>query len=492
MNKFTIDFTAAEKKKLWKSKISLRRLEECSLKQILDAVKPGKVREKEIRKQWFDYGTIGIMSVDLSSLMSKPLFASELLSNTLGITSGIKSVIDAVRMNHTIFGGGIQGRIGEITGSNDIMRSMSSDPLRLANIVNRDLASSPHSVLDAFKPISERLSLITARPAAFDRLQQDASALAMNGLSSLFKVTGGFDSLLTKQSEISLSSSILQQDIFKGYGISSLAQELSRRSVFEQAHISGIGTALAAATSFTNLAQLNLGAFKWDDIAVAVQSDFLKVSSGYSDLLRSITEKPNWIYDAPETAKLPAQDYYIGSRILRIVSTETKSDSEIEAMDNEIHAENTDAIKKYLPVIHSDLPNLWDGALQAIHSDNPDKIRHMITSLRELYNHVLHLLAPDDAVEKWDSEKIYYDKGKPTRRGRFLYICRNLEVSNSQFSKLLKTEIDATLAMIELFQGGTHTIKSVFTNFELQFIRIKADTTLRTFLSLEFEINRRQ
>ncbi|WP_407427263.1 hypothetical protein [Arcticibacter sp.] len=492
MNKFTIDFTAAEKKKLWKAKISLRRLEDFSLKQILDAVKPDKVREKEIRKQWFDYGTTGIMSVGLSSLMSKPLFASELLSNTLDITSGIKSVIDAARMNHTIFGSVIQGSIGEITGSNDIIRSMSSNPIRLANLLSSDLDPSTHSVLDTFKPISERLSLITARSAGLRMLQQDASALAMTGLSSLFKVSGGFDSLLTKRSANSLSSSLLQQDIFKGYGISSLAQELSRRSVFEQAHISGIGAALAAATSFTKLAQSNLGAFKWDSIAGMAQSDFLKVSSGYSDLLRSINEKPNWIYDAPETAKLPAQDYYIGSRILKIVTTETENDSEIDALDHEIDADNTDAIKKYLPVIHGDLPDLWEGALQAMHSDNPDRIRHMITSLRELYNHVLHLLAPDDAVEKWDSEKTYYDRGRPTRRGRFLYICRNLEGSNSQFSKLLKAEIDATLAMIELFQGGTHTIRSVFTDYELQFIRIKADTTLRTFLSLEFEINRRQ
>jgi hypothetical protein len=173
---------------------------------------------------------------------------------------------------------------------------------------------------------------------------------------------------------------------------------------------------------------------------------------------------------------------------LKIVSTE---EDIIEEADTDIDVENLDAISRYLPVIDGDLPDLWHGALQAMHSDNPDKIRHMITSIRELYNHVLHRLAPDHAMAKWDPNQNYYHEGRPTRRGRFMYICRNLEGSSSQFAKLLKTEIDATLAMIELFQGGTHTIKSNYAPHELQFIRIKAETTLRTFLSLEFEINRK-
>jgi hypothetical protein len=105
----------------------------------------------------------------------------------------------------------------------------------------------------------------------------------------------------------------------------------------------------------------------------------------------------------------------------------------------------------------------------------------MITSMRELYNHVLDCLTPDDVVAGWDPNQAHYDKGKPTRRGRFLYICRNLEGSSSQFAKLLKAEIDATLLMIDLFNGGTHTIKSNYALNELQYIRIKAETIMRTF-----------
>src|SRR3546814_200632 len=131
-------------------------------------------------------------------------------------------------------------------------------------------------------------------------------------------------------------------------------------------------------------------------------SSDLKISAGYGEILDSIKKKPSWIYETPQIAKLPALDYYVSSRILKIVSTEKSDSVSPENLDIELREENIDAISRYLPVVHKDLLDLWNGALQAIKSQNPDKIRHMITSLRELYTHVLHILAPDKAFAKWD------------------------------------------------------------------------------------------
>jgi hypothetical protein len=339
--------------------------------------------------------------------------------------------------------------------------------------------------------------MIAPTLSAVDRLRKDTTPFVITSLSRMVQDRSSFDKVTGSVSAI-ISKSLLQQETFKRFDIGSIARELSINSTFERVHMSGIATALAAATDYTNLAEKTLGAFGWDSLGErnnlsktliqAAQKNFLNVSAGYSALLKNITDKPNWVYEAPEIAKIPAQDYYIGSRILKIVSTE---DQIAEEADTGVNEENLDSISRYLPVIHTDLPDLWHGALQSLNSDNPDKIRHMITSIRELYNHVLHRLAPDDAMAGWDPDHTHYDKGKPTRRGRFMYICRNLEGSSSQFAKLLKAEIDATLIMIDLFNGGTHSIKSNYAPHELQYIRIKAETTLRTFLCLEFEINRK-
>lgn len=471
MTKFTIDFTTSEKRKLWKAKISLRRLDDCSLNDILKAVEPNNERRKQIRRQFFEYGSEGLLDKGLASIMGIKPFGQEFFNKGIfGISSGMQTMLDMVNRNDKRYGENLRGLTGAL-----------------------EIARSSQSILDTFKPIHERLGLDTA----MEPLRKTIMPYTITGLAALGENLNSHDKILGAVDSF-LSQSLIHQEVFKKYEIGTLVSRLAMNTGFERAHMTGIGAALAATNALTDLAQRSLGSFAWDNlgrrnglselIVQTAQKEFLDVSAGYSALLRNINEKPNWIYESPETAKLPAQDYYIGSRILKIVSTEEFS---TEKEDSEIDTENTDVIGRYLPVIDSDLPDIWKGALQAMHSDNPDRIRHMITSLRELYNHVLHRLAPDDELAKWDTDQTYYDKGRPTRRGRFMYICRNLEGSNSQFSKLLKTEIDATLAMIELFQGGTHSIKSDYAPHELEYIRIKAETTMRTFLSVEFEINRK-
>jgi hypothetical protein len=42
-----------------------------------------------------------------------------------------------------------------------------------------------------------------------------------------------------------------------------------------------------------------------------------------------------------------------------------------------------------------------------------------------------------------------------------------------------------------MFQSGTHKIKSNYSPQELELILIRAELSLRTFLKVEFDINRR-
>ena len=102
-------------------------------------------------------------------------------------------------------------------------------------------------------------------------------------------------------------------------------------------------------------------------------------------------------------------------------------------------------------------------------SKNPDKVRHTITSLRELITQILHTSAPDNELKQKYTEPKYYYNGKPTRRTRIEYILFN-KYSNSSLVDIIDKDIVAILEMFNLFQEGTHKVVSSLSDDELKFI----------------------
>jgi Predicted pPIWI-associating nuclease len=123
------------------------------------------------------------------------------------------------------------------------------------------------------------------------------------------------------------------------------------------------------------------------------------------------------------------------------------------------HPKKDLAFEVLLSNLDPDLLSLLGGARGALTSSNPDRVRHFSSSLRELFTQVLHRLAPDKAVQSWTLNPDHYDdKGRPTRRARLLYICR--DINHGEFSAFLEAEILAILKFLNLFQGGTHKVRS--------------------------------
>ena len=126
------------------------------------------------------------------------------------------------------------------------------------------------------------------------------------------------------------------------------------------------------------------------------------------------------------------------------------------------------SLEKLLEEINPDLLNPLQGARQALHTNNPDRVRHIAASLRELIGHVCRQLAPDD-IRAWNTNPDYYDdKGKPTRKARLLYICR--EIDSGPLSKLVGREVSSILTLIDGLNGGTHGVAPRFTDRQLQAI----------------------
>ena len=112
---------------------------------------------------------------------------------------------------------------------------------------------------------------------------------------------------------------------------------------------------------------------------------------------------------------------------------------------------------------------LLNGAEQSFLSKNPDRVRHTITSLRELITQILHTCAPDDDLKRKYTDSKYYHNGKPTRRTRIEYILSN-KYSNSSLADIIDKDIVAILEMFILFQEGTHKVVSSLSDDELKFV----------------------
>ena len=137
--------------------------------------------------------------------------------------------------------------------------------------------------------------------------------------------------------------------------------------------------------------------------------------------------------------------------------------------------------------INNGLYNMWKGAIEAYNSDNSDRIRHFSTSIRELFTHVMHQLAPDNEVKNWTEEEVFFHNGRPTRKARLLYMCRN--ISNDPFNKFVSKDVEATLAFIDIFQKGTHELSPYFSPNQLITIKSKAESTLKFLLEIHFNTN---
>ncbi|OGQ99048.1 MAG: hypothetical protein A2505_02450 [Deltaproteobacteria bacterium RIFOXYD12_FULL_55_16] len=125
------------------------------------------------------------------------------------------------------------------------------------------------------------------------------------------------------------------------------------------------------------------------------------------------------------------------------------------------------------------------GARDALHGNNADRARHILSSLRELWNHLLRRLAPDDSVAAWipgiANQKDLLHEGKPTRRARVLYICR--ELNSDPLTDFLMHDTRALVKLIELF-NRVHELETELTDEQLRAIVLKTDSWLMYILQI--------
>jgi hypothetical protein len=298
--------------------------------------------------------------------------------------------------------------------------------------------------------------------------------------------------------ETFVKGSLLSSSAFAALDIAKTNQALIDTMGLASLSAFSVQSTFAKATELSLFAEKSLSTFAWADIGNKiglsdiskglVSSSFLGLSNDYSDLIKSYGANPSSFLDiSPSISKLIPVEYYTGANFLEVITTEEQVTTEEELIKNEIQYENEYSLNLYLPKINTSLLNMWKGAIETYNSNNSDKVRQFTVSIRELFGHLMHTLAPDDEIKKWTTDTTFFHEGRPTRKARLHYICRN--ISSKPFNKFVEKDIQATIEFIAIFQDGTHSIESGFTPAQLVALKSKAEATLKFLLEIEFSTN---
>ncbi len=309
-----------------------------------------------------------------------------------------------------------------------------------------DVLRSSHLALANAMPNLELLQGFVTQSLAPAREWSKAAEALRDAIGPLQATTLSFQNHFARISEISLMA----------------------QAHFEALSLSGIGAALRIASAEQ----------------VKLKFSISEITASYSKLLNSFSTTPLGIAAfAPIVSGLPPAEYYNALCLTRAVSErESKASTEDELLSAEIRGDSENSLEHLLKALQPDLHRLWIGAKQALKSPNPDRARHCATSLRELYDHVVRLIAPDDAITKWTKDSKHFYKGRPTRRARLHFICR--QIDHGPFQSFLEKDVAATLEFHSLFQQGTHEVVNNVTDTQLEAMVQRMDGTLRFLLEL--------
>ena len=173
---------------------------------------------------------------------------------------------------------------------------------------------------------------------------------------------------------------------------------------------------------------------------------------------------------------IASREYFNSGNLLLANSNEVKLPEETRELQLEeqakIESQTRTAIEKNLAVINPKLLQLWHGAVKATESNNPERTRHALTSLRALFDHLLDVLAPKERVSKWITDpKDFMDKAsskEPTRRARLKFIYASIDTP--EFGAFLKADITSVLSLYAVFNDGTHGLDSAYSDAQLYMI----------------------
>ena len=228
--------------------------------------------------------------------------------------------------------------------------------------------------------------------------------------------------------------------------------------------------------------------FAFDDSAVkSIASTHLDFSRSYAGLMRGLNESiAESVRLRPALLTLPPIEHYNASRLMVEIFPPADPDAAPDLVDesedesSDVPVDSEYGIENLLSELDERFLTPWRGIEDSISSGGADRLRQSATSMRELFTHVVHQLAPDDDVRDWSTDPNHFHNGRPTRRARFLYISRDSD--HGDFPKFLEKDVDACLAMLDVINTGVHRLESPFSERQILALKVRMEGTLRILL----------
>jgi hypothetical protein len=328
---------------------------------------------------------------------------------------------------------------GDLVKSTSAITSL-QDTLAKQFLQDRELFTATSAILSQARAIKAVTSNFDDLTRANERLTSIVSAACIAD-SSLSKVFADHNAMRSSIAEIASQSSV--RNLLSSL-VTTRLLNTSLTSQYRLLHLETVsfGNKIDASTLFANDLASQLG----------------KLTRSYRDLVDCIPAIPE-AYVPFITTNAPVE-YSLELDVLEKISVDEDDGDETALQFPSVDEELAAFDKKLLILIN--------GARQSLASDNPDRPRHVTTSVRELFTAILHRLAPDEEIRAWSTDKDHYRENRPTRRARLLYICR--QFSCDPLSKFVENDAKAALTLVESLNEGTHVVESKLTTRQLEAI----------------------
>ena len=223
---------------------------------------------------------------------------------------------------------------------------------------------------------------------------------------------------------------------------------------------------------------LAISSVHFDGLAASEQSlgrRLVALSDSYRDIFTYLPEND---FVVPELViDLPPRDMIVKSTIVSSRATDFEpSEAKIDLNDPAYARLDVDLM---LAELSPDYVALLDEVSEVLSGRSSGRVRHVLVSMRELITRVLHDLSPDDEFRAWSTDLKYFDKGKPTRAARHLYVCRF--VNCGPYSDYVKKSSEMTVAFFKAL-NGLHDVRPDIGEFQLRLMVTDALNLLRFLL----------
>ena len=201
------------------------------------------------------------------------------------------------------------------------------------------------------------------------------------------------------------------------------------------------------------------------------------------------------IHRYPEITHLPrfvlpgaAREVFVTGYATNVLGISDEADAEqddsleIQSVVDEVE-EETSICASLLKGVDPALARPYEGARDVLYGTNPDRARHFLSSQRELWNHLLRIIAPDEQVQEWIPKegKDLLHEGKPTRKARILYLCRDL--NHDSLTEFVVRDTHALVTLVNLF-NRVHQLEPKLSDQQLRALQLRSDSWLTYILQI--------